>query len=318
LILGHPGVDIHVQVIVDARSALCPPGYGAGSMVQIASNARASREIVAVLDDEVRESIVDGIITPEAVVLELETAGVASRVLAGFMDTLIQLLILLVISIVIGLLSLFSGGENSWSNSTTLGAIFSAVVLMGYPVLSETWMRGRTIGKKMFGLRAVTIEGAPIRFRHALLRMFGGLVDRFLPPVGITGPLFVLGTARGQRVGDLIAGTIVVRDPDRTLLPPAIWFPVPPGFEVYAAGIDPSAMTDEQYTVIRSFLMRNRELSPDARFSIASDLAQRSAAALRFAYDSLAVHPEAFLLCVIARYQRRTFPEYQPTAWQGR
>ena len=77
-------------------------------------------------------------------------------------------------------------------------------------------------------------------------------------------------------MGDLIAGTIVIRDPDRTLLPPAVWFPVPPGCEAFAATIDPTAMTDEQYTVIRSFLMRNRELSADARYALAGDLADRA------------------------------------------
>ena len=76
-------------------------------------------------------------------------------------------------------------------------------------------------------------------------------------------------------------------------------------------------MTDEQYTVIRSFLMRNRELSGDARYALAADLAQRAATTLR--HDGhTKVHPEAYLLCVISRYQRRNFPNYQPTAWQAR
>ncbi|MBK9969292.1 MAG: RDD family protein [Acidimicrobiaceae bacterium] len=185
-------------------------------------------------------------------------------------------------------------------------AVVFAAVVMGYPVLSETLMRGRTVGKRALGLRAVTLEGAPIRLRHALLRMMGGLVDRYLPPLGVTGMLFVVGTARHQRVGDLISGTIVIRDPERTCLPPAVWFPVPPGLEGFAATIDPTAMTDEQYTVIRSFLMRNRELSADARFSLATDLAGR-VAALR--HDGVQrCTPESYLLCVISRYQRRNFP----------
>jgi uncharacterized RDD family membrane protein YckC len=57
----------------------------------------------------------------------------------------------------------------------------------------ETWWRGRTIGKRALGLRAVTVEGTPITFRHAALRMMGGLVDRLVPPAGITGALFVWG-----------------------------------------------------------------------------------------------------------------------------
>lgn len=252
----------------------------------------------------------DGIVTPEAVVLDMETAGVASRVFAGIIDFTIQIGILW-----LGAMLLAIGGV-AYSSSFNMGmALLVAAVLMGYPVVSETLMRGRTIGKRALGLRAVTIEGAPIRLRHALLRMMGGLVDRFLPPLGVTGMLFVMGTARHQRVGDLIAGTIVIRDPVRTPLPLAVWFPVPPGLEGFAATIDPTAMTDEQYTVIRSFLMRNRELSVDARYSLAADLAGRAALTLR--HDGLrSVHPEAYLLCVISRYQRRNFPTHQPVTWQ--
>ena len=113
----------------------------------------------------------------------------------------------------------------------------------------------------------------------------------------------------------MIAGTIVIREPQRAFLPPAVWFPVPPGLEVFAATIDPTAMTDQQYTVIRSFLMRNRELSPNARYSLAADLAGRAASTLR--HDGLRqVHPEAYLLCVISRYQRRNVPTHQRTASQ--
>jgi uncharacterized RDD family membrane protein YckC len=276
-----------------------------------------ARVTTAVLDHDVREAAVDGIVTPEAVVLDLETAGVASRVLAGAIDLLIQVGILFVASIVIGLLSLGSGlDEDSVSFVNTVYAFMLALIVMGYPVICEVWMRGRTPGKRAVGLRAVTIEGAPIRLRHALLRMMGGLVDRYLVPVGVVGTLFVLGTRRGQRVGDLLAGTIVVRDPDRTVLPPAVWFPVPPGYEQFAATIDPTAITVQQYTVVRTFLMRNRELEPSARYAVASDLAERVARTVGCQYDKHRVHPEAFLLCAIARYQRRTYPEYQPASWQ--
>ena len=254
----------------------------------------------------------DGIITPEAVVLELDTAGVASRVYAGVIDLFIKIGIFWV-----GMLVVLMTGTSQASSADTAAAVLLAVVFMGYPVACESLMRGRTIGKRALGLRAVTVEGAPLRFRHVVLRMMGGLVDLLLPPIGVTGTLMVLSTPRHQRVGDLMAGTIVIRDPDRTGLPPAVWFPVPPGLEAFAATIDPTAMTDEQYTVIRSFLMRNRTLTPDARYSLAVDLAGRAARVLRHE-GARQVHPESYLLCVIARYQRRNYPTYQPAAWQGR
>jgi len=252
----------------------------------------------------------DGIITPEAVVLDVETAGVASRMLAGLLDLLIEAGFMLLVLMLLGI----SHVVDSSTGFRTASAILLAVVVMVYPVVLETLWRGRTPGKRALGLRAVTIEGAPIRFRHAVLRMMGGIVDRLLPPIGVTGSLMVLATRRHQRVGDLLAGTMVIRDPDRTPLPQAVWFPVPQGLDQFAATIDPTALTDQQYTVIRSFLMRNREFSADARHALATALAARVGVQLH--HDRVAtVHPEAFLLCVVARYQRRNFPAYQPSAW---
>ena len=261
-------------------------------------------------------SVGEGIITPEAVILELETAGVASRLFSGIIDALAQIGLYIVLALLILLVLSFGGG----ASDQVLQAIFGIlifVVIFGYPILSEMLSRGRTLGKAAMGLRVVTIEGAPVRFRHSALRAMGGLVDKWVPPGGLVGTFFVLGTPSRQRIGDLLAGTLVIRDPDRTALPAGIWFPIPYGFESYAATIDPTSFTVDQYTVVRAFLMRTRELTPAARYSVALDLAGRTAATLRHERPQQ-VHPETFLLCVIARYQRRNFPAYQPAAWQAR
>ena len=253
-----------------------------------------------------------GIVTPDAVVLDLETAGVASRVCAGVIDLGVQVVALMVISIVMGLVSMAMGLDSN-SFFETASAVAITLVFLGYPVVAETIWRGRTLGKKWMGLRAVRIDGSPITVRHATLRMMGGLVDKLLPPGGVTGALFVLGTRRNQRVGDLLAGTIVVRDPQRGGLPPALWFPVPRGLESYAATLDPTAMTVDQYTLLRAFLMRVNELTPEARHSVAASLADRTAAVLRHTRP-VWVHPESFLLCAVAQYQRRNFAQSRPAA----
>lgn len=261
-------------------------------------------------------AIVAGIITPEAVVLELETAGVASRLFSGVIDALAQLGLLMLLAIVVAL-GLSAAGGVSVQVHQAIVAILVFFVIFLYPLLSEMLSRGRTLGKAAMGLRVVTVEGAPIRFRHAALRSMGGLVDKWVPPGGLVGIFFVLATPTRQRIGDLLAGTVVIRDPNRTALPAGIWFPVPPGYEVYAASIDPTAFTVDQYTIVRAFLIRVRELTPAARYAVALDLADRVERTLH-QHRSAQVHPETFLLCVIARYQRRAFPEYQPQAWQPR
>jgi len=253
--------------------------------------------------------VIEGIITPEAVVLELETAGIASRVFSGAIDAMVQAVIFIVLTLLILLALSGGGGADTATAQAVAGALLFAVIFL-YPAISEMATRGRTLGKAALGLRVVTIEGAPIRFRHAAIRAMGGIVDKWLPPGGLVGAFFVLGTPSRQRIGDLLAGTLVIRDPNRTALPIGFWFSAPPGLEPFAATIDPTAFTVDQYTIVRAFLMRTRELSPAARYSVALDLATRTERVLRIERPAQ-VHPEAFLLCVIARYQRRAFPNYR-------
>ena len=255
-----------------------------------------------VQDDGGVERSASGIVTPEAVVLDVETAGYASRILAALLDLGIQLTLLFVTSFVLGVL--FLGDQ---SGVITGFAIASFIVIFGYPIGFETWLRGRTPGKMALGLRAVTTDGAPIRLRDATLRSMGGVVDRLLPPGGVTGALFVLLTPRHQRLGDLIAGTMVIRDPEKHVATPALWFSPPPGLEQYATTIDPTAITVEQYTVIRSFLTRGTSLSAPIRATLARDLANRLAERIRHQPPKF-VAPEVFLICAMARYQRRNGP----------
>lgn len=243
-----------------------------------------------------------GIITPEAVVLDVETAGFASRILAGVIDSGAIVTSLFVVG---GIMTAVLGGDES--TAQTIFAFTFFALIFGYPILFETFMRGRTPGKAALGLRAVTIDGAPIRLREATLRAMGGIVDRLLPPGGITGAIFVTITPRNQRVGDLIAGTIVIRDPVKFVPSSALWFTAPPGFDGFAETIDPTAITVEQYTVIRSFLTRGAALSPEIRYALATDLADRLAETIRHP-NHRAVQPEAFLICAMARYQRRFGP----------
>lgn len=245
-----------------------------------------------------------GIVTPEAVVLDLETAGFASRAAAAAIDLILQLVILFIVLLVLGL-----GLATNMSASTgqTVLAFVTFGIIFGYPIVFETGWRGRTPGKAALRLRAVTVDGAPIHLREAILRAMGGIVDRFVPPGGITGVLFVIGTPRHQRVGDLLAGTIVIRDPRQYVPAPALWYSPPWGLEEYAEAIDPSPITSEQYTVIRSFLTRVDTLAPAARQTLAMDLADRLARVVDFPRHER-VAPEAYLLCVISRYQRSVGP----------
>jgi uncharacterized RDD family membrane protein YckC len=243
----------------------------------------------------------EGIVTPEAVLLELPAAGVGSRLLAGLVDaSVLAGGWILALTIMVPLL----GDDGSGFAIAVAVTLF--VALLVYPVVIQLVMRGRTVGKAALGLRAVTTEGAPIQLRHAVLRTMGGLVDHLIPPGGIAGVLFVLGTRRSQSVGDLFAGTIVIREPPRYIVPTAWWFPVPPGYGPYAEAIDPSPLTDAHYGLVREFLLRTGTLAPAARAALGAQLADSIAEVLRVRRDPR-VHPEAYLLCVVSRYQQRNF-----------
>jgi len=251
----------------------------------------------------------EGIVTPEAVLLELPTAGVGSRLLAGLIDAGVLAGGWLVAVVMAA--AAFGGSESTGFDIAVAVTLFAGLLV--YPVVIQLLMRGRTVGKAALGLRAVTTDGAPIRLRHALLRTMGGLVDHLIPPGGIAGVLFVLGTRRSQSVGDLFAGTIVIREPPRYLTPTAWWFAVPPGYGAYAEAIDPSPLTDAHYGLVREFLLRASTLTPTARAALGAQIADSLATVLRVRRDPR-VHPEAYLLCVAARYQQRNLASSDPVA----
>ena len=157
-----------------------------------------------------------GVVTPEAVVLEFETAGVGSRLLAKLLDLIIEFVATFVIFFVIG--RIFRDSGEAFAIIVVVLTIFG--VLFAYPAVAEGFFDGRTIGKAAVGLRVVTDEGAPISFRHAVVRTLVGLVDFWIPPGGAVAVLTVMLGSTDQRLGDLAAGTIVLRE--RTASPPAV------------------------------------------------------------------------------------------------
>jgi uncharacterized RDD family membrane protein YckC len=239
------------------------------------------------------------LVTPEAVVLQLQHAGPATRILARGLDALIQGFILLALTLALAA-STSAGGV-----VVVVVYLFGVVlVIFGYPAFSEFAWRGRTLGKAAFGLRVLTRDGAPIRFRHAAIRSVLFVVDGivFGPVVGI---LALVISADTVRLGDLAAGTIVVRERSGARSPGPVAFAVPPGCEAFAASLDTSGLTTLEYGLIRSFLTRVEELDVASRHSlavqIAAPLANRS-------YHRIPpwMGPELYLRCVAAAVQWRS------------
>jgi uncharacterized RDD family membrane protein YckC len=235
-------------------------------------------------------------VTPEAVLLDFEVAGLASRLMSRLIDCLVLFGGFWALSIGLNFVQVAAG------ETAAIVFIIVGVSLMffAYPIVAELRMQGRTFGRRALGLRVVTNEGGPIRARHAVVRSLFQLVDL---PLGI-GVLVGVLTPRTQRFGDLAAGTFVVREPKQSAVSSSVVFPSPPGYVDYIARLDVATVTTAQYELLRSFLLRVLEFDPATRARLAERLARPLARQLRHTPPPHVV-PEMFVVCVVAAYQRR-------------
>lgn len=263
----------------------------------LAPTTRTPAPVVGVGDDP----FVASVVTPEAVLLELRPAGLGSRMLALGLDLLLQFGALWVL-----LVGWLATGQSSETAAVVASLVIVFLITFGYPVVMET-LWGRSLGKLALGLRVITTEGGPVRFRHAAIRSLLFVVDFWIPPGGLTGVTCVLVTRRSQRLGDLAAGTIVVRSGRRAERTVPVWFTPPPGHEAYARHLDVSPLRPRQYQLVRRFLLRTAELSPSARWELANRLAAGVAVATGGTVPT-GMHPETYLRCVVAAHQQRGTP----------
>ncbi|MFL6052380.1 MAG: RDD family protein, partial [Actinoallomurus sp.] len=200
------------------------------------------------------------LVTGEAVALDIRVARLASRALALFIDVVLQLMVLYFCMIFVSLSAPVS------DSAVTLGlAILVFVgVLVGYPTITETLTRGRTLGKLALGLRVVADDGGPERFRQALVRALAGFIE-FWTLAGSPALIASLVSRRGKRLGDIFAGTIVIQDrvPVNVMLGPVAI--MPPQLAPWAGSLELSRLPDPVALAARQYLTRFWELAPRVR-----------------------------------------------------
>ena len=244
------------------------------------------------------------LVTGEAVALDLQVAGVPSRILAAAVDAVAQLLIYAGFALVV---SASGASEALAATFAVLGLVAAGLV---YPVAMETLLRGRTLGKLALGLRVVRDDGGPIRFRHALFR---GLVGLFVERPGITlgsgAVICALLNSRGKRLGDLLAGTIVVSQ--RVARTRHVDVEMPPPRAAWAATLDRSGRSDQPVQRGRAVPVRWAHLTPAAQAEIGGRLAAEVAAVVAPAPPG-GVPDWAVLSAVVAERRRRALAEAAP------
>jgi uncharacterized membrane protein SpoIIM required for sporulation/uncharacterized RDD family membrane protein YckC len=157
------------------------------------------------------------IITPDHVELDFELAGIGSRLLAFIMDQVLLylgILAIVLLMLLAGSVNFFSSAAQQWSGTVATTILVFIIFLLnwGYFVAFEAINKGQTPGKRWAGLRVVQDSGLPISWREATLRNFARIADIMPPPACFVGGLAILLSKRGKRLGDLLAGTMVIRE----------------------------------------------------------------------------------------------------------
>ncbi|MEW5532719.1 RDD family protein [Streptomyces virginiae] len=238
------------------------------------------------------------LVTGDAVVLGLRPARLPSRALAILLDlaVYVTVYVLLTVGLTLATASLDPAAQ------AAVGVAGFLLLLVGIPIAVETLSHGRSLGKLACGLRVVRDDGGPIRFRHALVRGALGVVELLLT-FGTVAAIASLVSARGRRLGDVFAGTLVVRE----RVPGARVMPVPPP-PPWLAGrftqLDLSAVPDGLWLAIRQYLTRMNQLDPQVGAAMAARLAD-DLVARTGAPPPAGVPAAAFLMAVVHERQSR-------------
>ncbi|MFJ8364124.1 RDD family protein [Streptomyces sp. NPDC093984] len=238
------------------------------------------------------------LVTGEAVALELRPAKLPSRALAVLLDLVVA--VVAYVLVVIALVASTSGLDEAAQTAVSIAAF--VLVLVGGPIAVETLSHGRSLGKLACGLRVVRDDGGPIRFRHALARGAVGVVE-ILMTFGVVACIASLVSARGRRLGDVFAGTLVVRErvpAGRASLVP----PPPPWLAGRFSALDLSAVPDGLWLAIRQYLTRMHQLDPQVGWTMAERLAADLAARTGVPTPP-GVPPAAYLAAVVQERQAR-------------
>ena len=241
------------------------------------------------------------LVTGEAVVLQVRIARMPTRALACAIDVVLQGIVLVVlISLLTGFLI---GGQASEALAAALIFIVVLLVVIGYRVVMETLTRGRTLGKMVLGLKVVRDDGSSIRFRQALVRsllwFFVDFAPWFAACPGIVASLM---NKQGKRFGDMVSGTVVIRERHQPMASPPLF--VPGHLVQWAQSLELSRLSDDLANASRDYLARYTELQPDARTALGDALASRMAVLTAPAPPVPLIAP-AYLSAVLAERRRR-------------
>jgi uncharacterized RDD family membrane protein YckC len=229
--------------------------------------------------------------TPENVELSLELAGPGSRFCAMLIDSLLIWLVIFCLAIAVMCLGVSTEtlvereGPSAWA--VALLVLVVTAVLFGYHAFFELVLHGQTPGKRSMKLRVIHEDGTPAAALDLVIRNVVRIVD-FLPAFYVVGGAACLLSATNKRLGDMAAGTVVIKEAEISYASSAdkkAAVPLP------AVAIANAALAPEEQQLIRGFLQRRVELMPAAR----AGLAERLALQLHEKHGGVLGDPESYL-----------------------
>jgi len=239
--------------------------------------------------------------TPEQVHLEFMVAGIGSRFMAIFLDTLIQIVIYLVI--LLGSIAI-AAGTSSWYKGSLW--VFSLIIFIvfcvywGYFAVFEILWKGQTPGKRWAGIRVIKDTGRPINAFEAIVRNLIRVFDYFPGFYGV-GVVTMLLNAKHRRLGDFVAGTLVVHESSDRESQMFFNYSSSPEFPLPQA----AHMTLQEAELIETFLARRLDLTPQVRIYNARQIAGMIAVRLGVPPESRPVQDEAFLELLVREFRNR-------------
>ena len=212
--------------------------------------------------------------TPENVAFGYDVAGIGSRFLAAIVDTIVIIILQIVVNLTVYLLSI-SLFENVFDSDLAiwLFAIFGLIAfifLWGYYIIFEMVWNGQSLGKRWVGLRVIRTDGTPITLPESIIRNLVRLVD-FLPAYYGVGVVTMFINEQSRRLGDLAAGTLVVRDRStitlESLASKTSISDLNQTVPVSVANLPVERLTDQTIQIAEDFLRRHKELANSSAVS---------------------------------------------------
>ena len=253
-----------------------------------------------------------GVETPEHVEVQFELAGVGSRMAAGLLDLLfvwLGILLLVMAWSVIRDALLPGSALRGWLAAVMILLVFCLV--WGYFTLCEALNGGRTPGKQVLGIRVVMDTGRSLTPSAAVLRNLIRFLDCYFPVPFAPALLTMFLHPSNKRLGDMAAGTIVVRDRPTDWVLGAKGDAAQQLAEPLETG--PPELTEDEFRLLDRFLARLNELTPAVQARITADLVRRFETRIpRRSEDA-----QSYLVTVFAEEQRKRSSRFAPRAQTG-